>query len=418
VGTNTDSGITPLFDAGAGDDDAGPCVASCSDRVCGDDGCGGSCGSCEEREACDDDGQCVRAPPEPVVFFVFDQDLDAIYRMDDVNDDGDVLDDGEITLFFDNSVEPIGTGNSQGLFALTGDTILATDNLAPADIVRLDDRNGDGDALDDGEATVWFSGALPDGAQLQFPTGLSMGPDGAFYIYENNTLDANVGPEAIYRLSDDNNDGDVDDADKVTLFATITAQGVSETSAFDVELDVTGWAYFVDTATDDDIDRIKRVQQGGTPSVFANGATLFQLTDADEDLVLSLGSHELAVDPTTGLLLASLGAYPGGAGHLVVLSDLDGSGSIDRGDEMRIVWDEDVDDAPAMGTLREFVGFSDGSIFATDMLEDRVIRMYDDNGDGDFNDTGEVRLLYTAEGAAAAGAPELGKPFSITVVGR
>jgi hypothetical protein len=36
----------------------GPCVASCTGRVCGDDGCGGSCGDCDADERCRS-GTCV-----------------------------------------------------------------------------------------------------------------------------------------------------------------------------------------------------------------------------------------------------------------------------------------------------------------------------------------------------------------------
>ena len=114
------------------------------------------------------------------VVFVHDQTPDVIYRLADLNGDGDCHDPGELTVFIDDADPLLGIDNAQGLVALGPSEILATDNFEPDNILRLRDDNNDGDALDPGEATVFFDGVVAPGVTLVNPTDLFEADDGSF----------------------------------------------------------------------------------------------------------------------------------------------------------------------------------------------------------------------------------------------
>lgn len=376
------------------------------------------------------------------VAFVFDQDADALYRLVDRNGDGDAMDPGEMSLFFDDTDPLTGTTNSQGILTISEDEVWVTDNAAPANVIRLVDENGDGDALDDGESTILWDGALPpfpvtdagpndtdadggladggldDGGPslsgtLLLPTALARGADGEVYLYDNNTLDKELGPEAIYRLNDVDGDN-VTTADEVDVFAILSAAGpVSTVTGFDVAVSANGRAYYVDTAADDDIHRIYSVGEGESPRVYVDGAELFAATDGvggAPGYILSTGRPKLEIADDGQSLLVLLGTFPDRGKVLVRMRDTDLSGKVDAAGEIDLLWSADQDQGPDMGTFGDFAHLEDGDVIACEAFSDRVVRLYDRNQDGDMNDEGEVLVLYDRALAAAASLPELSAP--------
>lgn len=81
----------------------------------------------------------------PLVVFMHDQLNDEILRLADLNGDGDAHDPGEATLFYDDSPPPmLGIDNAQGMVALDAYTLLATDNFDPDNIILMHDTDHDG----------------------------------------------------------------------------------------------------------------------------------------------------------------------------------------------------------------------------------------------------------------------------------
>jgi PEP-CTERM motif len=124
-----------------------------------------------------------------------------IWRIEDKNGDGDALDAGERTLWATGSdafggMQTVG----QAVYAISPD-VLAGDG----GVVRLMDLNGDGDALDIGENIVWADG-------FGQPIDIARDAAGSFYVSDD------VSGE-IWRLVDANNDGDALDVGERTLFA-------------------------------------------------------------------------------------------------------------------------------------------------------------------------------------------------------
>ena len=101
---------------------------------------------------------------------------DKIYLLVDTNGDGDAADEGERIVFFDETnAEGLGgedgspTGNILNIGQSSTDgSVYAGDGDTDA-VYRLKDLNGDGDANDAGESTVWFSEA-DNAAGFTLPT--------------------------------------------------------------------------------------------------------------------------------------------------------------------------------------------------------------------------------------------------------
>ncbi len=351
-----------------------------------------------------------------IVAFVFDQLRDFVLRIEDRNLDGDTLDPGEVSRFMDDTiVANLGVENSQGMLALGPHELLATDNFAPDNIVRLRDENRNGNAFDAGEATIFHNGALPGGFTLTNPVTLSsrVGSD-ALYTLDNNTIDSN-NPEAIYELNDLNGDGDVNDTGEVATYFQLSPAGVSQTTTFDVEFDNTGNAYVIDITDPGQIESIDIIDPTATTiHEWITSTQLLQLAG----VVIPTLVFELTHDPVRDEII--IGAETAsGSSRIVALKDLNGSGTIDSSNEIRIVWSETANaDGVTTGATRDLHRLSDGSILFLEASidEDNSFRIQDRNGDGDFNDLGETQVFYDAAAAGLVGLPAVELALSITGV--
>ena len=342
--------------------------------------------------------------------FVFDQTPDALYRLVDLNGDGDANDAGEVTLFYDDSPAPaLGLDNAAGLVALSDRAVLATDNFDPDNILRLEDLNGDGDAFDAGEAAIWFDGILPSGLRMTLPFDLRPRRGGGYLLLDSNVLDVSR-PEAVYALEDLNGDGDVNDGQEVTLLFELSPVGVSTTSTFDVVEGVDGLLYTLDIDDDNDIESIDVLDpDAGTRSTWFDSVDLLGLAG----FVLLGTAAELEYIPDRGEVVFVASAL-GGAHGILGARDADGNGVVDQASEVRVLWSESGNaDGVSGGTPRDLFLAPDGSMLFVDALADRVVRLVDANGDGDYQDAGETRIVYDDDDAEP-GLPDLELPLTVS----
>lgn len=351
----------------------------------------------------------------PLVVFVHDQTDDVIIRMQDLNGDGDMHDPGEAAVFLDDSLTPdLGIDNSQGMVALSPSELIATDNFEPDNIVRAVDLDGNGDALGLGETSVFYNGVLPDGNTMKNPADLWMRADGSYLFIDNNTLNEDTNPEAIYELRDLNSDGDMNDAGEVSFVFELSPVGeCCLTTSFDLVEDDQGLLYIYDIAdpTGGQIESIDVIDPvAGTRSEWIDSADLFANTG-----FFFFAGNEMGYEPATGEIYFQV-AKPGSVITIVAFKDRNGSGAIDALNEVREVWSENLNaDGLSTGAARDIAVASDGSVVWTDGLNDKVYRLYDANGDGDFNDAGESIVIYDTDVAEANGLPRLVLPFSVAV---
>ncbi|QDV07829.1 hypothetical protein Poly30_33620 [Planctomycetes bacterium Poly30] len=200
---------------------------------------------------------------------------DHVLRLRDLDGDGDAQDAGEATLWYDGS---LANGGAVELHSARGVWVEneATVWIATADsltggrdaIVRLDDWNGDGDALDPGEQLYYYLPPSPNGSVGDsIPTSVVRGPDGVIYYTDACTTDAR--PPGVYRLVDLNGSGVIENGAEVTTFRSLALSGSSATSF--------PWSLAVDSQ-----DRFV-LQDWGT------GLT-WRLRDVDGDGYVSAGS--------------------------------------------------------------------------------------------------------------------------------
>jgi len=389
-------------DDGGGGGGGGPDGGAQADAGAGgpDAGCAGDC---EE-------------PRELVVFF-FDQQLDRIIRLEDANLDGDLMDPGEATVFFDNAAPPLGVFNSQGMVALGPSELLASDNVTPdnedAGVMRLVDLNGDGDALDEGEATLWYAGEIPGGGAVTFPTDLARGPDGAVYLVNNDFSDEL--PDLILRLEDADQDGQVSGDGEVSVhfdLATVTPTP----QLFDLVFDGGGQAYTVDIRQaegEENNASIDRIPADGSGMIeMVDAVDLYTFTASDERLIMPGLSEQLAFDPASGrVLLATIDAYGPQHKHILAFSDDDQDGTFKDPGEMTILWDQQTADVSGFGGIRDLVVLAGGDLLLVDAGSDRIFRLSDTSGDGDLGDPGETAILYDVA-QAPADHPEIVNLFT------
>jgi len=335
-----------------------------------------------------------------VVIFAFTQGTNTILRIQDLNGDGDTNDPGEVTRYMDAAFGSLlGINNAQGLYALGPNELLATDNFPPDNVLRLRDDNGDGDAFDPGESSIFWNGDTFGGLTLTNPVCLTRAPDGSFFIVDNNQLDT-TRPEAIYRLVDLNGDGDVNDPGEIELWKQLAPIGSTiESSVFDVEIDAAGNAYIFDIASPARIDRIDEPTR-----TRANWLTAGQLVSL-RGLTLDI-SYKLTRNPATDEIIAPAFNINSRL-FFIALKDLNGSNTIDQSGEIRIIWSEiaNADGRMGMGAPRDIFWGPDGSLLFVESVQRRVWRLIDLNGDGDFNDLGETTIAYDSNAAVAAGLP-------------
>ncbi len=285
--------------------------------------------------------QALTIDPKTGDVVVADATLDIVLRLSDRNGDGDANDAGEWSIYYDNTgAIPLGAVNAM-CFDTRGALLLcvAGQGSAPADqILRLVDGNNDGDALDTGEATVYLDNNAASGAWLAVPAAMTT-RRGELFI-----ADLNATPDSILRVRDLNNDGDAQDPAEVVRWAAPKAAGAA--SVWSLEFDAVGDILYAMDLTSGDVFRFEDVNRDGD-ALDAGEATRFFDSANNASSVTLKSSFTLTTTPE-----------------------------------------------------------SIGVVYASNHSQDVVYRLQDLNVDGDANDTGEVTTWVQN-----AGTPPLATPL-------
>ena len=276
-----------------------------------------------------------------------------IWRIEDSNGDGDALDLGERTLWGDGFTQAHGmAADSRAVYVVEAGLPSGSNQ-----IVRLSDANGDGDALDVGERTIWLDG-------LDLPRDISFGAAGTGYLSETNN-------GQIWRLVDENNDGDVLDVGEKILFA----DGISGPQ----------W----------------NVPQAGSLLVAAYiGDQIHRLTDLNGDGDALDVAENLVITPNFQEPIGIMDDGAGGFFFTTIAPDTvyhaqDTNGDGDMLDVAEVLSYAD----PVYGLLNGPFGltaFDAGGLLLADFVNNQVKLVRDRNGDGDALDLGDV--VFFADG--------------------
>ncbi|MEC9372670.1 MAG: hypothetical protein VYC34_02460, partial [Planctomycetota bacterium] len=327
---------------------------------------------------------------------------DSVMRLQDLNGDGDYNDAGEATLFFGpgNAAGFPGVGSAQCLLALGFDDVLAGEGeesgAFETRVYRLRDLNNDGDAMDPGEATIYWDSILPSGANFDRPKEITIGPDGALYLSDNNTINFdNDTPEAVWRLHDLNADGDVNDPGEVTIYRQLSPVG----EAFGFISEDFKWLgdrlFFSNQDSSTNTGAVWIIEPGGGLTQFVDGMDLVGVSLRRTGMTLSAAGNPV---------FSAIDIFD--IRRIVELIDMDSSGMIESFAEARTLYRTDVAAEVFLWNPNNIldVDFApDGALWQLELAENRILRFADSNADGDYNDAGEVGEVYRANVAASNG---------------
>ncbi|KAA0212779.1 MAG: hypothetical protein DYG94_13865 [Leptolyngbya sp. PLA3] len=326
---------------------------------------------------------------------VGDQDVDAIYRVRDLNGDRDALDVGERTLWLDAS-------NASGLPGPFGSVLTMFQSASGAvfigegdtdTVYRAFDLNADGDALDAGEVRVWISPANAAGYFLPTPSGIWETEPGVVFVFNVGTV--STPGDAIYRTQDLNADGDANDPGEMVLWFDVEGE-VGDSSAFELVF-IGNRAFWTDLrgGNTDAILWAEDLNSNGEIS----GSEWGIFMDVNNAFGAPVGIG-LKTDGTSLYVAHNLSSADQ---SLYRLTDLNGNGVIDSADEAVQVWNESL--APtgvvlgsiftlAIGPETSVALGSSGSNEA-----DAVLLLQDLDSDRRFTSADES-LLFVGSGSA------------------
>ncbi len=164
------------------------------------------------------------------VLLVNDSSADRVFRCVDLNNDGDYNDLGEVVDYYDDITGAFSLTNNNGIVCVPGGPTYISD-ATERYVLALRDTNNDGDALDPGEASIFFDGrpgGNADGVPMTSPQYLAWDPStSSFFVATANTGTAGSLDE-ILRLRDNNADGDANDLGEVVRYWTAPAGAVGD----------------------------------------------------------------------------------------------------------------------------------------------------------------------------------------------
>jgi hypothetical protein len=324
------------------------------------------------------------------VLYVTDTGNDQVLTCIDANNDGDVDDAGEIVVLYSAALGPYALTIAPGICPGPGNSVFLCDTTFDV-VLSLTDTNNDGDALDAGEPVIFFDGRVGGNAEnVLLNSANSMIFEAAtstLWITTQNTGVAGSLDEVL-AVRDNNNDGDANDLGEVVHFWTGPAGAVNLYAP---------QAIVVESAT-----RVVYADSG-----VASNKGAYSLTDLNNDGDANDAGERNpyfllpVVSPVQQLFCLERDAqgwyYMADFQYDAIyrFKDLDSDGdAMDAGEST--TWFV----SPAATTFYDLAAAPDGTLYVTDGTPalTHVYALKDLNNDGDAQDAGESREVYSETG--------------------
>ncbi|MEM7262504.1 MAG: hypothetical protein AAF488_10980 [Planctomycetota bacterium] len=157
--------------------------------------------------------QALAVGPDGTVY-VGDAGADRILALSDLNADGDALDTGEALIFYDDLSLIEAPFETVGEISVAADGVVIVTDLGGGahddrTIIRLQDNDGDGYCEGELECLLLYSFTMTSGIEIARPAGLAIAPDGSLFV-------SDLVSDSLYRLVDTigNEDLDANDVDE------------------------------------------------------------------------------------------------------------------------------------------------------------------------------------------------------------
>lgn len=324
--------------------------------------------------------------------YVTDSGVDTVWRLSDLNLDGDFQDAGEVAVFYDEDIGSLTLGNNNSV-AVADDGVVFISDTSSDQVIALVDLDGDGTAHAIGEHTVFFDGdpaINADGIAMESPSNISVLRDGRILVADANN--GSGGNDQILILEDQNGDSDANDAGEVTVFLLQPNFG----SVADYIPNA------IDALPNGDLLYLEGSSNGTLPK------GLWRLSDTDDNGVIDLGSEFTVyfVPPILGSteFMWDFGVQPDGTvyvadtGNDVIwkMLDINGDGGIDNTFELTQYWT-----APGTSLIWTVQPDRDGRLLvAESQSPDRIVIMEDLDGSGFIDQPNEETIVWSDDVSA------------------
>ncbi len=205
--------------------------------------------------------------------------------------------------------------------------------------------------------------------------------------------------DGVWRLCDFNQDGDYDDAGEVTPFYSDTIGSIALGNPSCVVCAPDGTTYVGDSTND--IVLALRDQNGDGDANDAGEHRVFFTSVANAGGITMASVQGITVDAIGRLFLAVANTGTSGADLVIQLFDLDGDGDAnDTGEALDYCTIPGGSGAAGNSIPTKVVAAPDGNLYyaevgSTGVVTKGVWQLRDVNFDGDCNDAGEVNLFWT-----------------------
>jgi hypothetical protein len=315
---------------------------------------------------------------------VVDATYDGVWRCIDSNQDGDLLDAGEVVSFYSDQIGSIALTNPSSISTSRNGTVYIGDSSLDV-IVALQDLNGDGNANGAGEHRVFFDASNASGMVMASLGGLYVDALGRVFGAVANS--GTSGTDFILILEDLNSDGDANDAGEARDYHTVPGASATGDS---IPTEVLAAA-----------DLNLYYAEIGATGVVAKG--IYKLSDNNFDGDCNDTGERSLFWPTSTL-------GPNAPFHFGMAVDANDRFYITDHSANEQVWS--AFDSNGNGTIEplettlfyqtsastwwDIVIREDGTvILCEDQTPDRITQLRDLNNDGDAMDAGEAIEIYT-----------------------
>ncbi|MFO0832175.1 MAG: hypothetical protein U0637_10055 [Phycisphaerales bacterium] len=336
---------------------------------------------------------------------VTDRTNDSVYFLHDDNNNLVIDEPGEVTRWF-------GAGNASGLPGVlnpntigyprgvamgsaAGVCLIGDQDASARKMYWTRDLNGDGDAMDAGEAGVFADTSSGVGQWFAFPTGVAY--DGAGVPFVVNAGNG-FGPDAVWRCADGNADLDANDAGETTSYCNQNNFSLSNGAFSPQEVVFSGGDLYLrnSSANLHGIWKLSDLDHSGMIDAAAEMVLWFGLGNASGHTPSA--GFAIDADPVRAGAFYYHSLATGAVDEVYRVTDVNHDGDGQDAGEAVLVWSTNE----ANFTSVDVCALADGSVLVTDNSGKRIIRLADLNGDGLFTGAGE-RTTFLANSLSILG---------------